>query len=156
VSDDKRKVVVRLRQVNGDPPFSHEGLWARPAGQGLWQIDNIPFYARNISNQDVVEVEQKEDGELRFVKVIRKGGHSTLRILFRNQFLARVPEIRASLQKLGCSSEVSNTPKLISVDVKPDADYPGVRRLLNDLRNQEVLAYEDGCLQHQIRKPKVQ
>jgi len=147
----RRQVLVRLRQDKGGyPPFGFEGLWARPAENGLWQIDNIPFYARGISNVDTVAIKEEADsGELRYRKVVQKGGHTTLRVYFSDG--DDVASTRRQLKKLGCSTEVSNLPKLVAIDVLPDADYAEVRALLRTLKRQDILEYEDACVQH--RRP---
>ena len=93
--------------------------------------------------------EEADSGELRYRKVVQKGGHTTLRVYFSDG--DDVASTRRQLKKLGCSTEVSNLPKLVAIDVLPDADYAEVRALLRTLKRQDILEYEDACVQH--RRP---
>ena len=80
----RRKINFRLVKDNdGYPPFDWEGLWAQPETDGRWRLDNIPFFAYNISNRDVVAAHER-NGELVFDRVLDRGGHSTLRIIFED------------------------------------------------------------------------
>ena len=63
---------------------------------------------------------------------MQKGGHTTLRVYFSDA--DDVAPTRRQLKKLGCSTEVSNLPKLVAVDVPPDAGYAEVRRCFEHSR----------------------
>jgi hypothetical protein len=44
------KVLFQLEQdEDGYPPASVESLWALPKGEGLFQVDNIPFFATGVA-----------------------------------------------------------------------------------------------------------
>jgi hypothetical protein len=42
------------------PPGHDELLWASPIGGESYRIENVPFYVRNLANQDI-DVRQFED-----------------------------------------------------------------------------------------------
>jgi len=99
-ADDLVKVVVKLEKDEDDyPPADYEGLWARALGEGLFQVDNIPFFAKGIAYGDIVSA-VTEPRELRFRE-------------------KEVSTVGALLEKLGCAIERSHIPGLISVDVPP-------------------------------------
>src|SRR5215471_12738412 len=99
----RRKINFRLvKDEDGYPPFDWEGVWAEPETDGTWRLDNIPFFAYDVSNRDVVAAHER-NGELVFDRVLDRGGHSTLRIIFED--LDTVADVRADLKQMGCSTE---------------------------------------------------
>src|SRR5262245_56299849 len=78
-----------LTKVHIDLPnhwwFKGESLWARPLGDDLYEIHNVPFCAYDINCRDVVRA--TADGpdlkpEIR--EVVRRSGNRTLRIIFQD------------------------------------------------------------------------
>jgi Domain of unknown function (DUF4265) len=142
----RRKIDFRLvKDEDNYPPFDWEGLWGEPAGEGAWQLDNIPFFAYDVSNRDVVAAH--ETGErLVFDRVLERGGHSTLRVIFED--LDTVNPVRAALKRMGCSTEAAHTKRLVAVDVRPDVSLDAVRAYLEAEAARTGLEYEDACDQH--------
>ena len=102
--------------------FGEEGferLWATKVQNG-YQLDNIPFYAKNYSLNDIVSIENL-NGDFFVRSLVQESGHSTIRVLFKN--VAIVQEIRENLKARGCSSELSNLPNLIALDIPTDVSY---------------------------------
>jgi hypothetical protein len=75
------KVLFELEQdEDGYPPASAETLWAIKVGEGLFQIDNIPFFAYGIAVNDIVSA-TPEEGVFRYKEVVRPSGHSSHRVV---------------------------------------------------------------------------
>ena len=118
-------------QLNG-PDGEIETLWARPLGDHLFELDNTPAYAYGLSWHDVIEARsQTPDGFPAFVRVARKSGHRTVRVILKPP--ANVSEasqaVLDGLRDLGCSYEGAKH-RLIAVDVPPTADLMAVRAFL--------------------------
>ncbi|HYO58478.1 DUF4265 domain-containing protein [Archangium sp.] len=142
--NDMVKVVFKLEKDEDDyPPADYESLWAIPVEEGLFQIDNIPFFAQEVALGDVVSA-VSEGGELRFQKVVRPSGHSTLRLIIYDK--GEVPAVRKLLEERGCASEGSHIPGLISVDVPPSVSLAMLRPMLDEGEAQERWGYEEACL----------
>ncbi|MCY1083180.1 DUF4265 domain-containing protein [Archangium lansingense] len=142
--DDRVKVVIKLETDEDDyPPVDYEGLWALPVGEGLFQIDNVPFFAVGIAYGDIVSA-TAEQQELRFREVVRPSGHSTLRLIIYEE--KDIPSVRALLEELGCSIERSHIPGLISVDVPPTVSLAVLRKTLDEGEAQARWGYEEACL----------
>ncbi|MFY0572660.1 DUF4265 domain-containing protein [Archangium lansingense] len=142
--DERVKVVVKLEKDEDDyPPMDYEGLWALPVGEGLFQIDNVPFFAMGIAYGDIVSA-TAEQHELRFREVVRPSGHSTLRLIIYDE--KDIPSVRALLEELGCSIERSHIQGLISVDVPPTVSLAVLRKTLDEGEAQERWGYEEACL----------
>lgn len=138
------KVVVRLEKDEDDyPPADYENLWAVPVSEGLFRIDNIPFFARSIALGDVVSA-VTEQGLLHFKEVVRPSGHSTLRIIVYDE--SGVPAVLEHFIRLGCSGEGSHIPGLIALDVPPSVPMDVLRRELDAGQAQQRWDYEEACL----------
>jgi hypothetical protein len=143
-TDEMVKVVFKLEKDEDDyPPADYESVWALPVGEGLFQIDNIPFFATEIAIGDVVSAIH-DGGELRFQKVVQPSGHSTLRLIIYDK--SEVPTVRRLLEERGCTSEGSHIPGLISVDVPPSVSLAELRAMLDEGEAQERWGYEEACL----------
>src|SRR5205809_1639788 len=91
-----------------------ESVWAEPQGDGTYKIKNVPFYAKGISCEDVVEAEP-QDETLVFKRIVRHSGHSTYQIYASGGRTA--PDVLAligTLQKMHCDIEPA-TDKLVGV-----------------------------------------
>ena len=118
-------------------------MWALPKGKGLFQVDNIPFFATDIALGDIVSATE-EEGAFRFQEVVQPSGHSTLRVAISQA--ADVPAVRALFEQKGCSVEQSHLPRLIAVDVPSSVPLESLRPLLEAGRKQDRWDYEEACL----------
>jgi len=145
MSDEYVKVLFELEKEDEDyPPVNYERLWARRLEQGLFELDNIPFFVRDISAGDVVSA-REGDGEVVFSGVVRESGNSTLRVIVFDA--TQVEEIRRQLQSFGCSTEL-NVSKMLGVDVPAPIDLQAVRTWLMEQQSSGVLEFEDACIRH--------
>ena len=145
MSDEYVRVLFNLEKEEEDyPPVDYERLWARPLGEGLFEIDNIPFFVRDISVGDVVAAQQG-DGEAVFSALVRVSGNSTLRVIVFDA--THVEEIRRRLHEFGCSTEL-NVSKMLGVDVPAQVDLHAVRTWLMEEQSSGTLEFEDACIRH--------
>lgn len=118
---------------------STETVWAIANDDGTYSIENVPFFARDVSNQDVVSAKPMPEFKLansdarvfEFCEVISRGGHSTYRVppsvenfpdFPQNEFIAVVEK----LKDLKCVVEMGQVGLLplaaIDVPASVDAD----------------------------------
>ncbi len=83
VNRDKisENVKIEFRVKDGDS-VNVETPWANKIGDNIYELDNSPFYAYNVSWKDVIEALPGPDGMLEFKKVVKKSGHKTVRVIF--------------------------------------------------------------------------
>jgi hypothetical protein len=140
------KILFHLEQdEDGYPPASVETLWAFELGEGLYKIDNTPFFATGIAVEDVISAEP-EAGMLVYKEVVHPSGHSTLRVVVYNH--DEVPEVRGLFKQLGCPTEQSHLRGLIAIDVPPSVSWDELKRVLDTGRAQDRWDYEEACLAH--------
>ena len=128
-----------------------ESLWAQVTGKGRYRIDNIPFYVYDISLGDVVA--GTADGDrIAFERVLKRGGHSTYRVLVKDEMGFESSPFREGwreLEKHGCSYEVARR-RWIAIDIPPSADVFAVYRILEDGENRAVWTFEEGHCGHAL------
>lgn len=138
------KILFALEQdEDGYPPASAETLWATQVSEGLFKIDNIPFFVLGIAVNDIVSA-APEEGAFRFKEVAQPSGHSTIRIVVYEP--SDVPAVRALFKQLGCTTELSHLPRLIAVDVPAAVSLEKLKEVLDSGRDQERWGYEEACL----------
>ena len=128
-----------------------ENLWSEDRGDGSYVIDNIPFYAYEISNGDLVSA-RDVDGRLFFERVLERGGHSTYRVLVKNQAGFESDGFRRlwkSLQALGCSNEVAKC-RWIAIDVPKISDPDAVCKILELGEEESVWTFEEAHCGHPL------
>ncbi len=124
---------------------SIESAWAIPLENNTFKLDNLLFYAPEYSWGDIVSVENRE-GELFVTGLIKESGHSTVRIILNDQ--KDVEETRDYLKSLGCDSEISDVPILISVDIPPSVSYLQIKNYLENGEKSSKWSYEEACIAH--------
>jgi hypothetical protein len=124
-----------------------------------YRIDNIPFFVLGVSNDDVVVAQPDEVQVLRYVSLAKENGHSTVRVILYdstpdNKPLAeRTRRLREQMRLIGCPSEQSHIPGLISVDVPPNVHFEAVRALLESGAERELWDYEEATIAHKSELP---
>jgi Fe2+ transport system protein FeoA len=136
------KVLIHTKAEDGYPPEEWEGLWAIPLGGERFQIDNIPFYAKNLSCDDIIEA-GLEGNKLIFRRLIQPSENSTIRIVVYD--LKDETSVRRRLLDLGCSIEGTGTPGLIAINV-PRTNMAGAINFLNEAVARDELDFEEGAL----------
>lgn len=124
-----------------------ESLWAEPFPGGRYRLRKSPFYAFDVSAEDVVFA-QEEEGLLFFAGVSLRGGHSTYRIMkskgSRTEDFERYWE---PLLQAGCCYE-EGPGRLLAVDVPPRVDFPHVYSLFEKGEQEQVWHFEEGHRGH--------
>ncbi|HLO97793.1 MAG TPA: DUF4265 domain-containing protein, partial [Fimbriimonas sp.] len=91
-----------------DRETEHETLWATSLGNDLYKLDNSPFYAYDVSWEDVVRAVKIEgSGVVQFQEVVKRSGNKTIRIIFDEPLVPGNASQRVAdaLVKMGCSYE---------------------------------------------------
>jgi hypothetical protein len=130
------------RDADGYPPVEVESMWAIQRNDG-YELDNIPFYAKGVALGDVVEVDPDADGALVYRNVVRRGGHSTYRVLL----LAPAPDDPGKtvndLRAIGFEVEY-DLPQLLAIDIPPTISLEEVENALLEGVDQGRWELEEG------------
>ena len=133
------------REGEGYPPTDWEWIWCQRTEYGTFMVDNVPFFARDVSFGDEIEAENQE-GLLTFKAVIEKSTNSTIRVMVHNQ--ERTPAIREEIDRLGCQTELSDIPGLFAVSM-PLAHAEKTLECLDRLAESSVIGFEEAAVRYQ-------
>lgn len=146
-SNENIKILFKLEiDVDGYPPMEWEKLWAKHLGNELYEIDNIPFFVKDISIGDIVSVTTDDDCFL-YSDTVYKSKHSTFRILLKD--ISELSEVKKNLDKLGCSIELCHISELIAVDVPENVDIAILLEYLKAGIAKGRWECEEGALRHE-------
>ena len=146
-----RDVVVKIRvALDPDAPYEGETLWARPIGDGVFILDNIPFFAYGLSLADRIYARRTDDFDLEYSGIAEHGGHSTYRVyLGESQAQLRAEEYWRQLEALGCGREIG-TDRLWAFDLSPEVDIFKVHDVLESGEAEGVWMFEEVHVGHEI------
>jgi len=130
---------------NGYPSVSLEEIWCTSAGGDKFIIDNIPFYARDVSMGDEISTEIR-DGERWFKKVAKLSRNTTVRVFARKSEIA--PMLVPTLQSFGGMIEKMEGSPLIAVSLPASADIEGVMDYLDRESNAGSIGFEESSVRY--------
>jgi hypothetical protein len=129
--------------------YATESVWAVAADSGHYRIQNVPFYAREISYDDVVAV-RRENGQAIAIRVTSRAGHSTYRLfLVEGLSVERFENAWKPLARHGCTYERA-TNRLVAVDVPPSANIHEVYSLLEKGERAGLWDFQEGHCGHTV------
>jgi hypothetical protein len=139
----KDHIKIRFTFENSTGDTEVESMWAVER-QGHYEVDNIPFYAKDVACGDLVAARRDDEGALWFTDIVKASGHSTIRLLFAHE--DDVQMMRDTLYDMGCASEIGDVTRLVAIDVPPEVEYQKVKTLLDQGEQEGRFEYEEGCL----------
>ena len=132
---------------DGYPPDRWEVLWAVKIEEGLYELDNIPFFARGVSSGDVTRT-TTEDGLNVFERVVTPSDNSIFRIYVLGD--GNVQDARAEFRLLGCESELSHVSRLFSVEIPASRSLSEVFALIKTGADTGRWEFEEGCVRQKL------
>jgi hypothetical protein len=145
---DAVELQIPLNVHDGWPPTQVEALWARPVPgkPDLLRVDNVPVFAVELAREDVVRIE-RIGGQATLVEVVRRGGHSTLRVIIDSDGDSdRIDDVAESLSELGGGVQRTFIDALLTVDIRPGADAAPLIAWLDQAEADGRLEWEEGWL----------
>jgi hypothetical protein len=143
------KLRVKLEQDDsGWPPVESEGIWAIKLENGNYQIDNIPWFAKNLAVDDEVIAHPDSDGVLWYVEKSNWAGHFTIRLipLIDDTWTEKIALVRNTFVASGITVEGLSQYGILALDIEPGVDLPRLKLQLTDGENKGLWSYEEGCI----------
>jgi hypothetical protein len=138
---DRVKINFHLEQnEDGYPPYEWEGVWSEKQEKGSYRIDNIPFYIKDLSVDDVVLATESENG-LIYVETLKKSNNATIRIICYSDEAKR--ELLNKLSSLICDYEVGVPLDLVAVNIPPSANIDVLLEYLDEQSSAGMMDYEE-------------
>ncbi|WPV00462.1 DUF4265 domain-containing protein [Mucilaginibacter sp. cycad4] len=131
-----------------------ETMWAKIVNeeQGLYALDNIPFYLPVIAAGDIVFAEYDTDEQMLTYRETREySGNSTIHVILMSN-TADLKSIGKLFEELGCNWEGMDS-KYFALDVPASVNYSLVKARLEELKERGIIDYAESCLSegHQIK-----
>jgi len=124
-----------------------ETMWAEIMDEdaGIYQLDSIPFYAKNLAAGDVISAVYNDDeGMLTYKETVSYSGNSTVQVIIFDQ-TADTAGIMKIFEELGCSTEQFKG-KYFVIDVPVELSYTPIRAKLKELSEAGIIDYAEPCL----------
>ena len=124
-----------------------ETIWANVIDKenGIYKLDNIPFYGPLIATDDEFYAEFDESEQiLTYRKTTKHSGNSiVLVIIMQEGFDKEI--IRNRFKELNCTSEGVND-SYFSMEILSETNYIGIKKILDEYENNGILGYAEPCL----------
>jgi hypothetical protein len=152
-SQPSEKIRFRLQPDDDEwPPVTSEGVWARPAGRDEFELENVPWFARDVAFGDRVRVERDDDGVAWVEERLAWSGRYTIRVipLQGGSSQERVDDVVNSFVPLGaeCESALPAYP-IVALDIPSTAQVAEIQALLRRGSDKGWWEYEEGCIDDQ-------
>ncbi|WP_114939011.1 DUF4265 domain-containing protein [Mucilaginibacter endophyticus] len=147
MSDDK--YVKVLFRVYSDilEEITVETMWTKVIDevQGLYELNNIPFYIPITASGDIIFAEFDEDEKMLTYRETREySGNSTIHVILMDD-TAELKNIGKPFEELGCNWEGMGN-KYFAIDVPVSVNYVLVKARLEELKQQDIIGYAESCL----------
>lgn len=134
-------VKIHITLPNHDE-IGGESFWAEEAGNQLYKIENIPFYAYGLNFKDTVRATPDSDETLEIQNVFERSGNKTMRLCFESVVDKKnQTKYIENLEKLHCTMERRDNVN-IAVNIKPEGDFQTVYNQLEKWANEGILDFE--------------
>ena len=138
------RIIIPLEvDEDGYPPFASERIWASETADGLYSVDNIPFYARRIALGDLVAVERVDDA-IYFRNVVQPSENSTVRVVFLDK--GQKCSFENGLRAIDCDWEGDQDRGLLAINVPSAAHHRALMGLIERCGGEESVDYEESAL----------
>ncbi|GAA3290602.1 DUF4265 domain-containing protein [Dactylosporangium vinaceum] len=131
----------RAPERNWPQPAEGEGLWATPLGDGLYRLENVPWFDPNSAIYDVVTAVEFE-GTRWVMQKAQWSGHLTIWVTRCDP-----AAVLATFAELGVTGE-SAAPAydLAALDIPPDADFRAIRGMLRAGKAAGTWDFHEACV----------
>ncbi|WP_211318946.1 DUF4265 domain-containing protein [Mucilaginibacter oryzae] len=122
-------------------------MWATVVNEaeGLYKLENIPFYLPLLAANDIVFAEYDEDEQmLTYRETIEYSGHSTVHVILMDE-TTDIKNVGKIFEELGCNWEGLNN-KYFAMDIPALIDYRLVQARLQELKDKDVIDFAESSL----------
>lgn len=146
------KTKITFTYFDLENKIAEETIWAKPQSVlNLFKVDNIPFFAPNISLGDIVRIEEDEN-TFYFDELVEASGNSTIQIIFLDA--DQIDKTIAKLESYNSDWESMKGKPYYAINIPSTIDYSIIKLFLNQQSDLGFLDYREACLstKHQSEK----
>jgi hypothetical protein len=125
------KIDFLLDVKDGFPPISVERINAKFCGDGMYELENTPFFAPETAFGDIVTASLTPHGRLQFDSCVRPSSYKSISIIILDESMDR--ELMDDLRGRDCVIEYGEFGvfRMLAVGVPPATDYVAIKALLD-------------------------
>lgn len=146
VEDKHEKILFKYHSSVLDE-LTVETMWSEIIDKknGIYKLDNIPFYGPLIATDDEFYAEFDESEQmLTYRKTTKFSGNSiVLVMIIQNGYDKEI--IRNRFKELNCTSEGLNE-SYFSMEILKEINYSEIKKVLTDYEKLGILEYAEPCL----------
>lgn len=120
-----------------------ERMWAKKLDANLYQLDNIPIFAKGISYLDIFTVLNNKD-DLILDSIVKKMGHRTYRVVFEEDVNSDIRNLCLEKLEQYASFEFHEEMDIYAFDIETIQDDENFILTLDKFESEKILDYEEG------------
>lgn len=126
-----------------DEEGNGEGIWARPLGNSLYEVQSIVMFAPGLHPEDIVRCIEEEGKRPVVQERVHRGPIRTIMVVFSERATEdQVIDVLWELARLGAPFEKASD-KVVALGVQAHVDFDEVLQVLERAGEQIVEAYEE-------------
>lgn len=129
---------------HGWPPARFERVWALQTSDSWARLDNVPFFTKEATLDDLVEFRVDPDGVCAFVRNVEASENSLIRVLTHTR--DTFDRVQKALMDLGCVVEGHATMLMLAVSISRSAGLQAPMDFLVELEEEGELEYEEAII----------
>lgn len=137
------RIIVPLDPTD-EQGIDTEALWAERVSPDTFRIRNSPFFAFDLSLDDVIRAEKVADDWL-FREVVTRSGHSTYRVYLQGDRNITDEDVQQALEPiatLGATYENAND-RFFAIDIPPGSNVAAIYDLLEQTEAADLWEFEE-------------
>jgi hypothetical protein len=120
-----------------------ESFWARPLGDGLYEVGNIVMIAPGLHPEDIVRCIESEGTLPEVVEVVQRSKVRTIGVIFsEHATVDQIVDVLWELGKMGIPFEKA-ADRVVGLGVPPGSDFNSAIEVLEKAKGQIVEDYEE-------------
>ena len=130
------------QEEDGWPPVAGESVWVTRLHGNIFQVENVPFFAKRIAFNDHVEGHSHEN-VIYFRRHVKSSGYTTVRVIFH--LLGKQDDLVHRLEALGCEIEGAPQFKLLAIGIPQGDDFERAMDAIREGYREKWWDYEESC-----------
>ena len=133
------KICYEFQADDEGNTFPDEIVWAKPLGDNLYKVENVPENIEELNLHDVVKCKEESNQLPVIVEVVRRSGNRTLRVEFKEETSAEnAVDVIMKLREKQVLYEKASARRYM-FNIEPSTNYENIRDFLKSKEEEGLL-----------------